>query len=160
MPLYNLTDLAALLAPGVRLLGLDPGAKRIGVALSDVNRRIASPYATLLRAKMKQNAAEIAAIAAREGVGGLIIGLPLDAAQKLGPRAQAARDWAHGLSAATGLPAAMVDESFTTAETHERLITAGVSRARRGEIIDKLAAQAILQQALDLLRRDEAEGFR
>ncbi|MBB5372519.1 Holliday junction resolvase RuvX [Acidocella aromatica] len=152
MPLYNLADFSAQLAPGARLLGLDPGSKRIGVALSDVNRQIASPCTTLVRAKMKQNAAEIAAIAAKEGVGGLIIGLPLDGEQKLGPRAQAARDWAHGISAATGLPVAMVDESYTTAETHERLIEAGVSRARRDEIIDKLAAQAILQKALDALR--------
>ncbi len=152
MALYNLADFKTHLAPGARLLGLDPGSKRIGVALSDVNRQIASPYATLARAKMKQNAAEIADIVAREGVGGLVVGLPLDAEQKLGPRAQAARDWAHGMSAATGLPVAMVDESYTTAETHERLIEAGMSRARRDEIIDKLAAQAILQKALDALR--------
>jgi putative holliday junction resolvase len=152
MPLYNLAEFSAHLAPGARLLGLDPGSKRIGVALSDVNRQIASPFVTLARVKMKQNAAEIIAIAAREGVGGLIIGLPLDAEQKLGPRAQAARDWAHGISDATGLPVAMVDESYTTAETHERLIEAGMSRARRDEIIDKLAAQAILQKALDALR--------
>ncbi|HYP63305.1 MAG TPA: Holliday junction resolvase RuvX [Acidocella sp.] len=152
MALYNLAQLAPLLAPGARLIGLDPGAKRIGVALSDVGLQVASPYATLARTKLKQNAAEIAAIAAREGAGGLIIGLPLDGEQKLGPRAQAARDWAHGLSAATGLPVAMVDESFTTAETHEHLIAAGVSRARRDEIIDKMAAAAILQRALDLIR--------
>jgi putative holliday junction resolvase len=149
MPLYNLADFWSQLAPNARLIGLDPGAKRIGVALSDVGRLIASPYATLLRVKLKQNAAEIAAIAAREGAGGLVVGLPLDGEQKFGPRAQAARDWAHGLSAATGLPVAMVDESFTTADTHERLIEAGVSRARRDAIIDKMAAAAILQRALD-----------
>jgi putative holliday junction resolvase len=149
MALYNLADFWSQLAPNARLIGLDPGAKRIGVALSDVQRHIASPYATLLRVKLKQNAAEIAAIAVREGAGGLVVGLPLDGEQKFGPRAQAARDWAHGLSAATGLPVAMVDESFTTAETHERLIEAGVSRARRDEIIDKMAAAAILQRALD-----------
>jgi putative Holliday junction resolvase len=152
MALYNLTEFGAQLAPGARLIGLDPGAKRIGVALSDVDRCIATPYTTLQRSKLKQNAIEIAAIAFREGVGGLIVGLPLDGEQKLGPRAQAARDWAHGLSAATGLPVAMVDESFTTAETHERLIEAGVSRARRDEIIDKMAAAAILQRALGQLR--------
>jgi putative holliday junction resolvase len=152
MPLYNLAEFAAQLAPNARLIGLDPGAKRIGVALSDVQRQIASPYSTLVRAKLKQNAAEIAAIAAREGAGGLIVGLPLDGEQKLGPRAQAARDWAHGLSSATGLPVAMVDESFTTAETHEQLIEAGVSRARRDGIIDKLAAAAILQRALEQIR--------
>lgn len=152
MALYNLPEFLAHIAPGARLLGLDPGSKRIGVALSDVNRFVASPYATLTRAKMKQNAAELAVIIAREGVGGLIVGLPLDDGQNLGPRAQAARDWAHGISAATGLPVAMVDESYSTFETHERLIEAGVSRARRAEIVDKLAAAEILQRALDKLR--------
>lgn len=151
MTLYNLPEFLPLLAPGTRLLGLDPGSKRIGVALSDVNRSVASPYTTLTRAKMKQNAAELAAIIKREGVGGLIVGLPLDDGQKLGQRAQAARDWAHGISDATGLPVAMVDESYSTAETHERLISAGVSRARRAEIVDKLAAAEILQRALDKL---------
>jgi putative Holliday junction resolvase len=153
MALFNLTDLEAQLPPQARLLGLDPGAKRIGVALSDVGRRIASPYGTLLRARLKQNAAEVAAIAAKEGVGGLVIGLPLDEEQKFGPRAQAARDWAHAMSAATGLPVALRDESFTTADAHERLIAADVSRARRGEIIDKMAAAAILQAALDEMRK-------
>lgn len=153
MKLFNLTDFRAQLTPGARLLGLDPGSKQIGVALSDVNRQIASPYGTLARAKLKQNAAEVAAIVAKEGVGGLIIGLPLDGEQKLGPRAQAARDWAHAMSAATGLPAALYDESFTTADTHEHLIAADISRARRSEIIDKMAAAAILQAALDALSR-------
>ncbi len=151
MALYNLADLSALLAPQARLIGLDPGARRIGVALSDVARRIASPYGTLARAKLARNAAEIQAIAAREGAGGLIIGLPLEGGQRFGPRAQAARDWAHALSSATGLPVAMVDESFTTAETHEHLIGAGISRARRAELVDKMAAAAILQRALDAL---------
>jgi putative holliday junction resolvase len=153
MALFNLTDLEAQLSPQARLLGLDPGAKRIGVALSDVGRRIASPYGTLLRAKLKQNAAEVAAIAAKEGVGGLVIGLPLDEDQKFGPRAQAARDWAHAMSAATGLPVALRDESFTTADAHEHLIAADISRARRGEIIDKMAAAAILQAALDEMKK-------
>ena len=153
MALYNLPEFLSVLPQGARLLGLDPGSKRIGVALSDVNRSVASPYATLARTKMKQNAAELAVIIAREGVGGLIVGLPLDEGQTLGPRAQAARDWAHGISQALGLPMAMVDESFSTAETHERLIEAGMSRARRAEIVDKLAAAEILQRALDAMRR-------
>ena len=152
MALYNLSDFLTILPAGVRLLGLDPGSKRIGLALSDVNRMVASPYATLVRAKMKQNAAEIAAIVAREGVGGLVVGLPLDGEQNLGPRAQAARDWAHGISAALSLPVTMVDESFSTADTHERLIEAGLSRARRAEIVDKLAAAEILQRALDAMQ--------
>jgi putative Holliday junction resolvase len=151
MKLFNLSEFSANLSPGARLLGLDPGSKRIGVALSDVNRRIASPYATLLRTKLKLNAAELAVIIAREGVGGLIIGLPLDGDQNFGSRGQATRDWAHAMAAATGLPAAMQDESFTTSDTHEHLIAANISRARRSEIVDKMAAAAILQKALDRL---------
>jgi putative Holliday junction resolvase len=153
MTLFNLAEFSRQLAPNARLLGLDPGGKRIGVALSDVGRRIASPYAVLARAKLKQNAAEIAAIIAKEGVGGLVIGLPLDEDQKIGPRAQAARDWAHALAAATGLPVAMQDESLTTADAHERMIEAGLSRERRAELVDKLAAAGILQAALDAMQR-------
>jgi putative Holliday junction resolvase len=149
MPLFNLTSLFAQLPPGARLIGLDPGARRIGVALSDVGRQVASPYGVILRGKLKDNAAEIAAIAAREGAGGLVIGLPIDG---LGRGAQGARDWAHALSNATGLPAALIDESFTTADAHERMIEAGLSRARRAALVDKLAAAAILQSALDAMR--------
>jgi putative Holliday junction resolvase len=69
--------------------------------------------------------------------------------QRLGPAAQAARDWAHAISAATGLPAAMQDESLTTYEAHEAMIGADISRARRRRLVDQVAAAAILQVALD-----------
>ena len=152
MPLFNIPGLLAALPKNARLLGIDPGAKRIGLALSDVERRIASPYGVLARAKLRANATEIAEIAAAEGVGGLIIGLPLDEDQAPGRAGQAARDWAHALSAATGLPAALRDESFTTAAAHERLIAAGIGRARRAALVDKMAAAAILQAVLDEIR--------
>jgi putative Holliday junction resolvase len=150
MPLFNLPDLMARLAPNARLIGLDPGARRIGVALSDVNRQLASPYTTVHRAKLKHNAAEIRAIADEEGAGGLVIGLPLGEDGKLGPAAQAARDWAHAMSSATGLPATMWDETLTTADLHEMLIgEADMTRERRAAVIDKMAAAKILQMALD-----------
>jgi putative Holliday junction resolvase len=149
MALFNLADLLAALPPNARLLGLDPGARRIGVALSDVTRRVASPYGVLARGRLKANAAEIGAIAVKEGAAGLVVGMALSEEQTLGPAAQAARDWAHALSAATGLPAAMQDESLTTADAHETLIATGIGRARRGAAIDRLAAANILQAALD-----------
>jgi putative Holliday junction resolvase len=152
MPLFNLPELMARLAPNARLIGLDPGARRIGVALSDVGRQLASPYTTIHRAKLKHNAAEIRAIADAEGAAGLVIGLPLGEDGKLGPPAQAARDWAHAISTATGLPAAMWDETLTTADLHEMLIgEADMSRERRAAVIDKMAAAKILQMALDSL---------
>jgi putative Holliday junction resolvase len=153
MPLFNLDEFLAGMAPGARLLGLDPGTRRIGIAISDVGRMVASPYGVIARGKLKHNAAEITAVAAKEGVGGLVVGLPLDEAQRVGPAAQAARDWAHALSTATGLPVAMQDESFTTADAHETLIGAGLSREKRARMVDKLAAANILQAALDQARR-------
>jgi putative Holliday junction resolvase len=82
-----------------------------------------------------------------------VVGLALDSEQGFSPTAQAARDWAHALSGALGLPVLMQDESFSSAETHELLIeSGGISRARRGEIVDRLAAARILQRALDGLR--------
>jgi putative Holliday junction resolvase len=149
MALFSLNDLAAAMAPGARLIGLDPGARRIGIALSDVNRQLASPYSTIVRGRLKHNAAEIRAIADEEGAGGLVVGLPLGLEGDFGPAAQAARDWAHALSAAVGLPTAMYDESLTTATVQALMIEADVSRARRAAMIDKLAAAQILQSALD-----------
>ncbi len=152
MPLFNLPELMARLAPKARLIGLDPGARRIGVALSDVGRQLASPYTTIHRAKLKHNAAEIRAIADEEDAGGLVVGLPLNEDGKLGPAAQAARDWAHAVSSATGLPACMWDETLTTADLHEMLIgEADMTRERRAAVIDKMAAAKILQSALNSL---------
>jgi putative Holliday junction resolvase len=151
MVMFNrLPDFRATLPPGLRLLGLDPGTRRLGLALSDVNRRIATPYAIIPRTKIAPIAAEIATITAREGVGGLVIGWPVS---EDGRRAQSTRDWAFALSAATALPTLLWDESFSTADAHEHMIEAGLSRTKRAAIIDQVAAAAILQAALDALHR-------
>jgi putative Holliday junction resolvase len=78
-----------------------------------------------------------------------VIGLPLGLDGDFGPAAQAARDWAHAMTAATGLPASMYDESLSTATVQAQMIEADVSRARRAALVDKLAAAQILQNALD-----------
>jgi putative Holliday junction resolvase len=157
MPVINLTDLRAALPKGARLIGLDPGRRTIGVALSDVALRLASPYGSLPRGKLARNAAEIEAIARREGAGGLVIGLPLALDGSAGPAAQAARDWAHALSTATGLPAALWDERLSTAAVERVLINeADLSRRRRAAVVDRMAAAYILQAALDASARDDA----
>src|SRR3954467_1173316 len=102
MALLNVKDLLAAMPPQGRVIGIDPGAKTIGLALSDVRRRLASPYGSLKRGKLKANAAEVAAIARKEGAYGLIVGLPLSMDGTAGPAAQAARDWTHALSDALG----------------------------------------------------------
>lgn len=150
MPVINLTELRASLPKAMRLIGLDPGRRTIGVALSDVALTLAGPYASLRRGKLAVNAAEIVAIARHEGAGGLVVGLPLSMDGSVGSSAQAARDWAHAISAATGLPAALWDERLSTATVERVLIEqADLSRRRRAEVVDRAAAACILQAALD-----------
>lgn len=149
MPLFNMMDLRTALPRGVRLIGLDPGAKLIGVALSDVSLLLASPYGALRRAKLAANAAEVAAIAAKEGAGGLLVGLPLGMDGSFGPAAQAAKDWTLALSAACGLPAALWDERLSSAAVQRAMVAADLSRARRAASVDAAAAAYTLQAALD-----------
>jgi putative holliday junction resolvase len=145
--------LRATLARNQRLIGLDPGARTIGVALSDVGLTLASPYGSIKRGKLRDNAAEIAAIALKEGAGGLVVGLPLSMDGSVGPAAQAARDWALALSDTTGLPVALWDERLSSAAVNRFLIAqADVSRRRRAEVVDRMAAAWMLQAALDASR--------
>jgi len=153
MALFNLRDLRARLAPGQRLIGIDPGRRTIGIALSDVSLRLASPYGSLKRGKLRGNAAEIAAIAAREGAGGLVVGLPLSMDGSVGPAAQGARDWAEALSEETALPATLWDERLsTTAVTRFLTCDADLSRKRRAALVDRAAAAWLMQAALDSLQ--------
>jgi putative Holliday junction resolvase len=153
MPVINLTALRAGLFTGARLLGLDPGSRTIGVALSDVTLMLATPYGSVARGRLAANAAEIARIARREGAGGLVVGLPLSLDGTAGPAAQAARDWTHALSAATGLPAALWDERLSSAAVNRFLIAeADMTRKRRAEVVDRMAAAYMLQSALDASR--------
>src|SRR3978361_2353706 len=147
---FNVKDLLASLSGDQRVIGIDPGSKIIGLALSDVGRRLASPYGSLKRGKLTANAIEIAGVALREGAYGLVVGLPLSMDGTAGPAAQAARDWTHALSAATGLPAALWDERLSSAAVNRFLINEpDLQRARRAEAVDRAAAAWMLQAALD-----------
>jgi putative Holliday junction resolvase len=150
MPLFNMQELRRQLAPGQRLIGLDPGTKTIGVALSDVALMVASSYASLRRSRLKANAADIRAIAEKEGAGGIVIGLPLSMDGRPGRAAQAVRDWAHAIAAATGLPVALFDERLSTEAVSKMLVEeADMSRKRRAELVDRMAAAYVLQVALE-----------
>ena len=153
MAIINLKDLRAGLARHERLIGLDPGAKTIGVALSDVTLMLASPYGSLKRGKLAANAAEIAAIARKKGAGGIVVGLPLSMDGTMGPAAQAAKDWARSLSEATGLDVALFDERLSSAAVNRMLVSeADLTRAKRAEAVDRAAAAYMLQAALDASR--------
>jgi putative Holliday junction resolvase len=154
MPLFNMTELRRRVGPGARLIGLDLGSRTIGVALTDVTLLVASPYGSLRRGRLAANAKEILSLAAREGAGGIVVGLPLSMDGHPGPSAQAARDWAHALSGATGLPTALWDERLSTAAANRALIgEADLSRRRRAEVVDRVAAAYLLQAALDASRQ-------
>ena len=135
-------------------MGLDLGTTTIGVATSDLTRQIATPVTTINRTKFTPDAAELLAIAARENVGVIVLGLPINMDGSEGPRAQATRAFARNLARLTSLAIVFWDERLSTAAVERMLIQADASRAKRGKVIDKLAAAYILQAALDALRRE------
>lgn len=150
MTLFNITELFARVPQGRRLIGLDLGARRVGVALSDISRIVATPHAVWPRGKLAGLATAISALARREGAGGLVVGWPLSMDGSVGPAAQAARDVSHALAAATGLPTALADERLSTAAANRMLIDdADLSRQRRAEVVDAIAAAWVLQGVLD-----------
>jgi putative Holliday junction resolvase len=150
MTLLSVRALRAALGRDQRLIGLDLGSKTIGVALSDAGLSLASPYGSIRRGKLRDNAAEIVSLARKEGAGGLVVGLPLSMDGSIGPAAQAARDWALALSEQTGLPTALWDERLSTAAVNRLLIgEADLSRRKRAATVDRAAAAWMLQSALD-----------
>ncbi len=145
----GLADLFGRLKRDERLLGLDVGTKTIGLALSDVMRQIATPLETIRRTKFQADAARLLELAREHGVGGLVIGLPINLDGSEGPRAQSTRAFARSLAPLTDLPLAFWDERLSTAAAERALLEADTSRKRRAELIDKMAAAYILQGALD-----------
>ena len=153
MTIMSLDALAAGLPASSRLIGLDPGSKTVGVALSDPSRMVASPTEHLKRGKFRDLAARLEALVKTEEVGGLVVGLPLNMDGSEGPSAQSARQFAENLAARLEIPVALWDERLSTAAVERTLIDADLSRRRRAEVMDKLAAAYILQGALDYLAR-------
>ncbi len=132
-----------------RVLALDVGHKRIGVAVSDQARAIAQPLCVLERAGRDQDVAAIARLAAEQGAGLIVLGLPRRTDDSLGPEAAKVLSLGKRLQRVLGLPVAYVDEWETTVEAQELLITGGASRQRRRQVVDKLAAAIILRRFLD-----------
>jgi putative Holliday junction resolvase len=153
----DIEALVAALPRGARLLGVDLGTKTIGLALSDVERRIATPLETLKRTKFTPDAAAIARVVERFGVGGLVVGLPLNMDGTEGPRSQATRAFVRNLKPLIKIPVAFWDERLSTLAVTRTLIEADASRARRGAVVDKMAAAYILQGALDRAPPDDGE---
>ena len=144
-----INELAQGLQIGRPLLGLDPGTKTIGLALSDSLHNIATPLETIHRSKFTQDAARLVEIIKEYEVGGLVIGLPLNMDGSEGPRVQSVRAFVRNLAPFIKLPVCYWDERLSTIAVERTLLEADASRKRRSEVIDKMAAGFILQGALD-----------
>ncbi|MBI1358854.1 MAG: Holliday junction resolvase RuvX [Alphaproteobacteria bacterium] len=148
MPLVSLTDLP----PKGALLGLDPGTKTIGVAACDTNRLIASPVETIPRGKkLAPSLDRLFALFDDRKCVGLVMGHPVNMDGGRGPRSQHAQALARSIIERRDIPVALWDERLSTAGVERVLLEADASRARRDELVDKLAAAWILQGAIDRL---------
>ena len=135
---------------GGRLLGLDVGTKTIGLALCDAGWTIATPAELLRRGKFSADLERLRALISAQAVRGLVVGLPLNLDGTDSPRTQSVRAFARNL-APLGLPLLLWDERWSTQAVTRTLIDADASRARRAELVDKMAAAYILQGAIDAL---------
>jgi putative Holliday junction resolvase len=149
--LISLETLTGLLPRQARLIGVDLGAKTIGLALSDVERRVATPLTTIERTKFTKDAEKLLAEVARFAVFALVVGLPLNMDGSEGPRAQATRAFLRNLASLCAVPSILWDERLSTAAVNRSLIEQDVSRAKRAAVVDRMAAAYILQGALDRL---------
>ena len=157
MAILDIHELGAALTPRARLLGLDLGTKTIGLAISDSGLSLASPLETIRRAKFTADAEAIRRIVEAHGIGGFVLGLPVNMDGSEGPRCQSTRQFAANLTERIDLPLALWDERLSTAAVQRLLVDeADMSRRKRADVVDKMAAAYILQGALDALRHRRA----
>jgi putative holliday junction resolvase len=142
----------------MRILAVDPGSKRVGMAVSDPTGTIATALSTLPATPPETLAARIASAAAEQSAERIIVGLPLRLDGSHGPEAAAAERLAAGVRKASGLPVQTVDERLTTAAAERSLIEGGARREKRRASIDRVAAVILLQGHLDGLRRSQSAG--
>jgi putative Holliday junction resolvase len=153
MAVVDLLDLPALLPPYAPIAGLDLGEKTIGVAVSDATRTVASPLELIRKTKFTDDAKALFKLMESRGAGGIVIGLPVNMDGTEGPRCQSSRAFGRNLLRLRDIPIAFWDERMSSMAVNRVLIEeADVTRARRAELVDKMAAAWILQGALERLR--------
>jgi len=149
MPIQSLDNIAASNGP---LMGLDPGTKTLGLAISDRTRLIATPLTTIRRTKFTPDAKTLLNLYDENECTALIIGLPMNMDGSAGPRVQSVKDLANNLMKIRDLPIFFWDERLSTMAVTRGMLEADMSRKKRAENVDKLAASYILQGVLDRLR--------
>ena len=152
MPIIEPLNFKKLLIKDKRVLGLDLGSKTIGLAISDSNLVVSSPLITIHRKKFTIDAEILITLMNERMVGGLVLGLPVNMDGSEGPRAQSTRQFAQNLIEKIDIPIVFWDERLSSAEVERVLINEiDMSRKRREQVIDKMAAGVILQGFLDYL---------
>lgn len=138
--------------PSGRLIGFDLGTKTLGISISDTTRMIASPHSLIIKDKQVKTFEQISKIISEFGIVGCVIGLPLNLDGSEGPRCQAIRQFVQDFQCVISLPFLFWDERFSTNIVEKLMIQSDLSRKKRAEKIDKMAATYILQGALDACR--------
>jgi putative Holliday junction resolvase len=153
MPVVDILDFKSALPLGRPVVGLDPGEKTLGLAISDITLSIASPLIVIRRAKFTQEAEELFKVMDARGACGAVIGLPVNMDGTEGPRCQSNRALGRNLLRLRDMPIAFWDERLSTAAVQRMLTSeADLSRAKRAAVVDRAAAAYILQGALDRMR--------
>ncbi|MEK9671996.1 MAG: Holliday junction resolvase RuvX [Rhodospirillaceae bacterium] len=152
MAIMDIKEISGTLGRNARLIGIDLGTKTIGLALSDVERKVASPLTVLARGKFTRDSEALFALMDEHGAASLILGLPVSMDGREGPRCQSTRQFAQNLLARRDMPVAFWDERLSTAAVVRMLVDdVDMTRGRRAQVVDKLAATYILQGALDAI---------
>lgn len=143
----------------MRLLGLDVGEKRIGVALSDAQGIVARPAEVLLRRSKREDFETIERLVRKWDIERIVVGLPLTAENEIGPQARNVKRYARELGRAVSIPIDFVDERYSTVDALEVMRTAGHSRKKQRERVDAVAAAILLESYLDNLRKEDEGGM-
>ena len=151
MAICKLNDVKDVISKDQRLLGLDIGKKTIGLALSDGSLTIASPVKILWRRKFTPDVEEIFGLVDAQNIGAMVLGWPANMDGTAGPRCDSVRDFAHAMMRIRDIPVIFQDERLSTSAVESAMVSADMTRAKRAERRDALAAVWILQSALDRL---------
>lgn len=158
MPICKLNDIKQTISSQQRLLGLDIGKKTIGLALSDASLTIASPLKILWRKKFTPDVTELFALVDAENVGAMVLGWPANMDGSAGPRCDSVRDFAHAMMRIRDIPVIFHDERLSTKAVENAMLEGDMTRGKRAERRDALAAGWILQSALDRLHDNVIDG--
>jgi len=153
MPIFKPDEFLLNVLPKKRLLGIDPGSKTLGIAVSDSNLMVASPIITIKRKKINIDIRELLVLVEEYTISGIVVGWPLNMDGSIGPRCDSVRDFIKSLLNIKDLPILLQDERMSTMAIERPMIKADLSRKKRSSRTDQLAACWILQSALDGLQK-------